>query len=232
MARKKGLSVDIAFEKIRRKIEHYELSPMDVISEIEIAKELNMSRTPVREAIYKLFEYGLVMRNGTKIVIKPITMKDVIEILQVREAVELMAANIIINNGGLSTKQKQTFNAIQKTLQISIAAQNHEANFKTDALFHRELVSFSGNMRLLDIIEKLQVQGERLRWLTILTPRRHEETYKEHENIVLAIEALDLPRTEDVIRSHINKTKLNYEQILQNNEWNNILKTLKHLLHI
>lgn len=232
MGRKRGASVDIAFEKIRKMIEHYELSPMDVVSEIDIAGSLKISRTPVREAIYKLLDYGLIMRDGTKIIVKPITIKDVIEILQVRESIELMAAKLIVNNGGLTKKQKESISSIQKTLQTSINAQNLDANFKTDSLFHRELVSFSGNERFVEIIGKLDIQGERLRWLTTITPTRYDFTCTEHESILLALEALDLPRTEEAIRIHFGNTLQNYQQILQNSQWNNILKTLNQLVKI
>jgi len=229
MARKKGASVDIAFEKIRSKIEHYELSPMDIISEIELSQEFNMSRTPIREAIYRLFDYGLVIRDGTRTVVKAISLKDVVEILQVREAIELMAVKVIINNGGLSEKQKKCINKIGESLRTSIVTQNLESNFKTDALFHKELVKYSNNERLLSVIEKLNVQGERLRWLTILSPKRYNSTCVEHENIIDAIQSFDLPKAEEGIRCHIQNTKQNYEQILQDNQWSNILKTLSQL---
>lgn len=229
MARKKGKSVTIAFDSIRKMIVHYDLSPNDVLSDAEIAERLNMSRTPVREAILKLMEYGLVERKDGRVVVKSISISDIIEMLQVREAVELMSTRIIIHNGGLTDLQLEKLNTLQSELQESIAKKDLDKNFYVDANFHRELVNYCGNQRLIEILYKQDVQGERLRWLTSITPHRYDSTCKEHEEIMKYIRDLDYSSAEKAIIAHIQNTLHNYQEILVSNDWEKILQTLTQL---
>lgn len=229
MARKKGKSVTIAFDEIRKMIVHYDLSPNVVLSDAEIAERLNMSRTPVREAILKLMDYGLVERKDGRIVVKSISIADIIEMLQVREAVELMSTRIIIQNGGLTNAQLENLNNLQIELETSIAQKDLNKNFYVDANFHRELVNYCGNNRLADILDKLDVQGERLRWLTSLTPHRYDSTCLEHEEIIKHITNADYSSAEKAIIYHIRNTLINYQEILKANDWDKILQTLTQL---
>lgn len=229
MPRKRGVSVDIAFDKIRSMIEHYELSPMDIVSEIELSRQLDMSRTPVREAIYKLMEYGLVVQHNSKLVVAAITMQDIIEIYQAREAAELMAARIIINNGGFTQEQKKIISEIEAELEFNIAADEQNNIFRTNADFHNKLVFFSANKRLMNFVEKLQVQSERLCWLGRIVKREEDLTSIQHNNIIQAIEELDIPRAEEAIRLHIKLSLENYEQLLNEGTWTKILKTVNSL---
>lgn len=96
MPRIKSNAVEIATEYILSKIENYELKSEDIISDIKFAEELGMSRTPVREAIMSLIENGILERNRSKIVVKSITLKDILEIIDIRDAIEQKALELIV----------------------------------------------------------------------------------------------------------------------------------------
>lgn len=116
MPRVKGEASSIALNMIIDKINNYELSSGQIVSDLELSKELNISRTPVREAIERLIDFGMLERTSTKVVVKPITSNDIVEIFQVREAIETISIRIIFDNGGLSQTQEQGLINIHRRL--------------------------------------------------------------------------------------------------------------------
>ena len=187
MPRVRGEAVNLATNYILKKIENYELSAGDIVSDLELSKEFDMSRTPIREAIMSLIDSGILERTATKVVVKSITLADITEILQVREAIDQKAASIIIVTGGLSAVQEKEFSAIHTELLHNITFGDFSKNFQTDELFHRKLIEYSGNSRLLDISERLSLQSQRLRWISTLTPSRYISTHNEHTAILEAL---------------------------------------------
>ena len=106
MARRKGPQAKQAYSYIKSKILSYELPPGAAISDNALAQELNMSRSPVREAIFMLTNDGLIDSTGMGAQVSPMTLTDIVEICQVRNAVEVAAVNILLDNGGATPEQK------------------------------------------------------------------------------------------------------------------------------
>lgn len=229
MARLKGDSVNIATKLILDKIEKYELLSGDIVSDLELSKKLNMSRTPIREAIMSLINYGILERTATRIVVKPITMNDIIEILEVREAVETKSAELIITKKLLTEENKNEFLDIQKSLMKNIMDADFDKNFDDDNRFHTLLVDCSGNERFIHINEQLYLQSLRLRWLSVLTPYRYVETSKEHDLIIESLLKGDIDKCVESIKIHLGNTRKNYNGILNNSQWNKIAHEIKYM---
>ena len=225
-----GTSVDIALNKILDKIDNYELSSGDIVSDLEISKQLDISRTPIREAIRILLDNGLLEKKGSKVIVKPITLDDISEILEVREAIEKMSIDIIINkNKGLSKEQLSELKEIHTKLYNDISSGDFTSNFKYDELFHSKLIEYSNNSRLVNISQRISLQGQRLRWITLLTPNRYLETIDEHSVIISGIETLDFQTTVGAISSHLGNSRENYFKILNNSQWNKIAMQMQNM---
>lgn len=229
MPRLKGEAANIALNKIIEKIDNYELSSGEVVSDLELSHEFNVSRTPVREAIQQLINIGLLERTATKVVVKSITLTDIIEIFQVRQAVELMSAKIIIDRNGLTDKEKSDFLEIHSCLCKDIANGDIDKNFSDDTSFHLKLVECTGNTRLIDITNRITLQSQRLRWLTLLTPSRYSGTRDEHQAIIDSLLDNDLTAVQQAISRHLQSSLENYTQILNNNQWMKIINELKKM---
>ncbi len=225
-----GTSVDIALNKILDKIDNYELSSGDIVSDLEISKQLDISRTPIREAIRILLDNGLLEKKGSKVIVKPITLDDISEILEVREAIEKMSIDIIINkNKGLSKAQLDELQEIHTKLYNDISSGDFTSNFKYDELFHSKLIEFSNNSRLVNISHRISLQGQRLRWITLLTPNRYLETIDEHLVIITGLKNLDFDTTINAISSHLDNSRKNYFNILNNSQWNKIAMQMQNM---
>ena len=187
MPRLEGNASDTALKKIVQKINDYELSSGEIVSDLELSNELNISRTPVREAMQQLIDIGLLERTATKVVVRSITLTDIAEIFQIREAIEIMSVKIILSRGGLNETQKLELMDIHQNLCNDISNGNFDKNFSDDTAFHEKLIEYSGNTRMEDICRRITLQSQRLRWLTLLTPSRYAGTRDEHQRIIQGI---------------------------------------------
>lgn len=231
MPRIKSNAVEIATEYILSKIENYELKSEDIISDIKFAEELGMSRTPVREAIMSLIENGILERNRSKIVVKSITLKDILEIIDIRDAIEQKALELIVEKGGLNKEQLSILSDIQDTMTENILTGNVEGNFHADHLFHLTLFEFADNSRLYDIHKNLLLQSKRLRWLAQLTPGRFAESQKEHLLILESLKRNDAGSAKQNMHLHLMNTKNNYISILDNPQWLNAISEIQNMKH-
>lgn len=229
MPRLKGNASDTALKKIVQKINDYELSSGEIVSDLELSNELNISRTPVREAMQQLIDIGLLERTATKVVVRSITLTDIVEIFQIREAIEIMSVKIILSSGGLTEAQKLELMDIHQNLCNDISNGNFDKNFSDDTAFHEKLIEYSGNSRMEDISRRISLQSQRLRWLTLLTPSRYAGTRDEHERIIQGILNQDLDSTARAIQEHLQGSLENYTQILNNNQWMKIMSELKNM---
>ncbi len=229
MPRLKGNASDTALKKIVQKINDYELSSGEIVSDLELSNELNISRTPVREAMQQLIDIGLLERTATKVVVRSITLTDIAEIFQIREAIEIMSVKIILSRGGLNETQKLELMDIHQNLCNDISNGNFDKNFSDDTAFHEKLIEYSGNTRMEDICRRITLQSQRLRWLTLLTPSRYAGTRDEHQRIIQGILNQDLNSAAQAIEEHLQGSLENYTQILNNNQWMKIMSELKNM---
>lgn len=229
MARAKSNASEQALKKILKKINGYDLSSGDIVSDLELSREFAMSRTPIREAISRLIDAGVLERTATKVIVKSITLDDINEILVVKEAIELMSVRLIIENGGLTPDEKQALINIHENLKEDISLGKLEENFNTDSAFHSLIVSFSKNSRLLTICNQIDIQVQRLRWISLLTPSQFTITLAEHEAIIIALQEKDLAVAEKSITVHTNSAKSNYSNIISNSHWSKLMKELSKM---
>lgn len=230
MARLKSNSSEIAFSYIKDKIDRYIMHPGDTVSDLIISQELGISRTPVREAIQQLIQYNLVEKKRTKFVVKGISDSDIKEIIECREAVESQAARIIISNGGLTPDEMKQLEIVENNIEESLNNKNYYTNFKSDAQFHNLIVEFSKNSRLIEIMKSLTIQGERLRWLSIITPNRYNNALNEHNEILKYINKKDESKVRECISNHLNLTKINYNKITTDSSLDQIIIAFKQLM--
>ncbi|MFI3327104.1 MAG: GntR family transcriptional regulator [Clostridia bacterium] len=227
MPRLKSDLVDKIFDEIVSRINHYIYVSGDVVSEISLANEFSISRTPVREAIFRLIDIGLLVRDKSKVVVKSLNYIDIKEILEARLALEIMSARTIIQRGGLTDEEYSELISLQNEFQHSISGVNFEKNFELDANFHTALVKFSGNSRLIEFANRLNIQSDRFRQITMLTPSRHSITLSEHNEIIKSICDKNFDKTVNALTFHTNNSIKNYQVILDNDMWYKMIKTLK-----
>lgn len=193
---------EVVYESLRKTIISGIIPVGERIVEKEYAERLNISRTPVREAlrgleIEELVEY--LPRIG--VVVKRITIEDVIEIYKIRYNLEVLAATTAMEN-----ITQEEINDIEKLLDLT-EKENKEGNveevIKLFGEFNSKIYQASGMKRLTAMISKLNEYTQRFRNISISENPRREKALMEHRQILKAIVDKSKEKLKEIIKKHL-----------------------------
>lgn len=191
---------EIVFESMREAIISGVLEPGERLMEIQLADEMGVSRTPVREAIRKLELEGFVVmvpRKGAYVA--GVSLKDIADVFEIRAALEGLAAGL--------AAERATEEEIEQMERLVYWPENEEltlekiVEFDTD--FHAWVYKASRNQRLVQILENLWEQIQRFRSTSLAVPGRLKEAILEHRGIVEAIVNHNVEEAQERATLHI-----------------------------
>jgi DNA-binding GntR family transcriptional regulator len=191
-----------AYRELRRRILDNELTAGRVLLEQEMASLLGMSRTPVREAMVRLAEEGMVEirpRHGMRVL--PVSADDMQEIYQVLTALEAEAAEEIARRG-LPPAKIETLRGAVIEMEQALAADDLVRWAKGDERFHRLLLENCPNRRLRGLVSQFWDQSHRVRMLTLRLRPRPVTSNADHFALVEAIERGDAAGARRIHREH------------------------------
>ena len=180
-------STERAYAELRRRIVENEMPAGSVILEQHLATLLGMSRTPVREAMIRLANEGLVEvrpRHGFRIL--PIEAKDMVEIYAILTALEAAAAETLARDG-VAAEDLAALEAAVASMDAALEADDLDAWAASDERFHKLLVSLTGNRRLLGIVDMFWDQAHRVRMVTLRLREKPIGSNRDHRAVVEAI---------------------------------------------
>jgi DNA-binding GntR family transcriptional regulator len=171
------------------------------LDERQLAQDLGISRTPVREAMAQLEREGFVRsvpRRGIYVVRK--TKQDVIELITAWAALESMAARLIttIASDDEITTLRKMFAKFENGELHARLDEYSEVNIE----FHQAIIRMSRNRVLIDLAENLFFHMRMIRRKTIGEDDRANRSIHDHMNIIQALEARDTARAEELVRAH------------------------------
>jgi len=207
---------DRAYHAIRDAILHLELAPGAPLVESQLARELNASKTPIREALQRLEQTGLVFSMPYRgYVVSDLTLHDAWEILQIRAVLEGLAVREACAE--LTDADLETLAGLVEEQQNYFDRGDLEACAESGYAFHRILVEMAGNSRLCETIDRLNDQFHRVRLLSSHIPGRLPKSLVEHHGILDALR----DRNEALAESRMNDHLLAvYEDVAQDGHLN------------
>ncbi len=183
---------DWVFECLRTSIVSGDLAPGQRIVEADLAKQLDVSKSPVREAILQLKQDGLVIDapKGRGVVVAPLKPSDVREIYAVREALEGLAVRILAADP--QPERLATLRAIVDRMRQALDEGDVRRQFELDVEFHTSLCHATGNRRLHDLFSSLRPDLQRIFLFAVnaMTLEDHDsprQALVEHEELLQAI---------------------------------------------
>ena len=198
-----GLSlVEAAYVQIRRRILDIDWPPGHRALEQEVALALGMSRTPVREALMRLQNEGLVEvipRHGMRVL--PVSPNDMREIYQVLTALECMAAELLASRRPSDEDLKPLVDAT-KAMDKAIQADDLDAWAAADERFHAHLVDLAGNRPLQATVLNYWDRAHRARLFTLRLRPKPVNSTQEHMQMVERLRAGDAAGAAAVTRAH------------------------------
>ena len=171
------------------------------LDERQLASDLGISRTPVREAMAQLEREGFVRsvpRRGIYVVRK--SKQEVIEMITAWAALESMAARLITINA--TTDEIATLRKMFATFENGQARAHLDEYSEVNIEFHQSIIRLSKNRVLIDLAENLFTHMRMIRRKTIGEQDRVDRSIRDHMNIIEALEARATERAEDLVRDH------------------------------
>lgn len=197
---------ELVLDAIRNAIMNGALQPRERLMEIQLAEELGVSRTPIREALRKLELEGFIVmvpRKGAYVA--DLSFKDIADVFEIRAALEGLAA-------GLAAERitEDELDAMERLLvgkQEAITSGDIDRLVEVDTSFHELMYKASRNERLATIISNLREQIQRFRLTSLSFPGRNKESLQEHKQLVEAIQARDSQLARQLAQEHIENAE-------------------------
>ncbi|MGZ5737709.1 MAG: GntR family transcriptional regulator [Burkholderiales bacterium] len=194
------------YDSLKQLILDGTLAPGEPLIERTLAERLSVSRTPVREAIFRLEREGLIEAvDGKGAFVASYSIDDLIEIYQIREGLEPLAARLScahLDDADLDYHEKQ-LKRYRDTPRLR--EENPGKWLQLGWEFHQMFIRASNNARLIDVIERMQNQIELFRGLgrSVIPRRDMQSAVEEHWEIFTALRKRDEERAERAVRMHL-----------------------------
>jgi GntR family transcriptional regulator, rspAB operon transcriptional repressor len=194
------------YAHLRERLLSGELPPHAHLVEAKIAKEIGISRTPVREALHSLELEGLIEsipRVGY--IVKPISEAEVEEICEIRVTIEGLAVRWAVEKARekLIEELKKNIANAEKRLSEGEA----RAFVELDSQFHETISRLSGSRRLLELAQSLRRHMLRYRVHSIYATENVSRAIEGHKGILQAIENQDPGEVDRAMRRHLEQSK-------------------------
>jgi DNA-binding GntR family transcriptional regulator len=197
---------EVVAETLREAIVNGVLKPGERLMEIQLAEELGVSRTPVREAIRKLELEGFVVmipRRGTYVA--DLSIKDINEVFEIRTALDVLAAGLAVER--ITEDELEQLERLLVEIAELIEQDDADKIVESDSQFHDILYRASRNDRLVGIINNLREQFTRFRSISIQYPGRMQKSVEEHRRLVEAIASRDTDLAQQLAREHMENSE-------------------------
>lgn len=210
---------EVVCETLREAIRNGTLEPGERLMEIQIAEELGVSRTPVREAIRKLELEGYVVmlpRRGTYVA--NLSIKDINEVYEIRASIDALAAGLAAER--ITPDELEQMERMLVATADAFDKKNMDNVVEYDTKFHDILYCASRNDRLVGIINNLREQLTRFRSISMAHPGRMKKTMEEHGRMVEAIAQGDVEQAQALARQHMENAEqallLDLQKVMEN----------------
>jgi len=199
---------NLAYKRLKEMIVTGEFSHDKPLVERIISQKLGMSRTPVKHALSRLQQEGLIRivpRQGVFPI--KISYVEYQNILTIREVLEGLAARLAVDHVS-NVKLRELRDIFDKLGDVrNVEEVNHESYALANVAFHREILQLSGNPKLIETVEGLYDHISLVRLRTIERTSRRIRSVEEHEAVTEALERRDPDEAEKAMRAHIRALK-------------------------
>ncbi len=194
------------YQIIKDEIINGTYKPGDWLQELELAKKLEVSRSPVREALRLLVADGIVVENPNKgMFVREFTPVEITEIFEVRTMMENHCIKKL--KGKLSEEQIAKFQEYRDDFIRYHKANDLDNYIVTDSRFHRYIIMCAGNTILMDVYKKVRYMNMMFRIYSLSDRKRFDESQDEHVNIIDCLISGNVREAERINNRHLALAK-------------------------
>lgn len=198
---------DRVFDRLEEDILNGTYAPGTVLTELQLSSELGVSRTPVREALRRLRQEGLIRETGRGVCVLGLSAGDVADIYDIRLRTEGLAARWAARR--ITEDQLQRLQEVTELQRFYLTRGDAEKLRSMDTEFHTLVYEACGSNVLHGILTDLHRKLQRFRQRSLSQSGRGEAALREHEAIFRALAAGDEEEAEHLAVLHVQHAKDN-----------------------
>lgn len=205
---------DMVFDVLMNAIMQGQLSPGERLLEVQLADEMGVSRTPVREAIRRLELEGFVVmvpRKGAYVA--GLSVDDVESVYEIRTALETLAVRLAAQR--MEAEDYRQLDELAEQMKATWQERNVDQWVALDARFHELLYTFSRNERLVQMMSNIMEQLSRYRIISLANVEVRQNSLAEHQKVIEALKRRDSEQAAAAAALHIENTKHSLLKMLQ-----------------
>ena len=196
-------SAEQIYERVKTMAMTFEIRPGQRVNEVEIAKSLNVSRTPLREALNRLMVEGFLTRAPNRGFIgRPLDAKQVFDLYELRRALEASIAAIACERA--TDDELLELERFVKSSKDRTEDTNASSLLALDEQFHERVARLTRNEEMVRALKSINARIHYFRWIDMQNGRRRY-TQQEHMRIVKALKERDAPAVASLMEGHISR---------------------------
>jgi DNA-binding GntR family transcriptional regulator len=199
-------------DTLKEQIIHWHYPPEHRLTEVELCKTFNVSRSPVREALRVLATDGFVKKLPNRgYVVRQHNINEIVELYEVRLALELYAVESLAKRGPLNKNDKEDLVKLKRTWAglLNGSSKKAEELARLDTLFHETLAHTAGNKTLLRHLRTINERLMLFRMIDFDKADRAESTCRQHLEILKRIAAKDARGARAAMQRNIEEGRNN-----------------------
>lgn len=204
---------DVVFNTLREAILRGDLKPGERLMEIQLASQLGVSRTPIREAIRMLEQEGLAVtmpRKGAEVA--KMTLKGMEDVLEIRAALDELASQLACER--MTEEQLARLEDKKVIFEKSLKTGNVKAIAEADVNFHDVIYEATGNPKLVNMLNNLREQIYRYRIEYLKNADNYPILIKEHEAIYQSICNRNQDEAKVAIAIHVENQAIAVKEVI------------------
>lgn len=191
------------YAALRRKIIHLELSPESVLNLSDLAKEFDVSRTPIKEALISLQAEEWIMWYGSRFIVTPLSLERIREITEIRMVLEVKANIWAMER--MTPLEWDELSRIRQEISGFSEKSSNESIVDFDFTIHHTIFKIAKNVQLAKLLERLLSHYLRF-WLSIPRQIDHRIFFQEVLELIEAIRMKDEPLIRECTTNHIRNS--------------------------
>ena len=197
---------DQVFEHLESNILSGKYQRGDIITELQLCAELGVSRTPIREALRRLFQEHLIEDTPKGTMVLGITPKDFMDMSEIRLRIEELAVRGFARHA--DADNLKALNEAVDFQEFYLSRDDTDQLKALDGRFHEIIYAGCGSMILKDTLAPLHKKIQQYRRNAIRTPERAAHSVREHRQILEAIQKKDEETAAALMNAHIRNAML------------------------
>ena len=204
---------DVVFQTLREAILRGELKPGERLMELQLAAQLGVSRTPIREAIRMLEQEGLAVtmpRKGAEVA--KMTLKGMEDVFEFREALDILACQLACDR--ITDEVLVTLEEKKKAFEASLEIKDVKIIADADISFHDVIYEATGNPKLIALLSNLREQIYRYRVEYLKATDSYPILIKEHDDIYQSLVRHNREEATVAIREHVKNQAIAVKDVI------------------